>query len=460
MSELYRVIMLILESKISGKNADEDTGEVINIIIKFISEHPQEEYQHHWDRLHEEDDDEDSKEDLGNNTRRARTSQLAQPFAPSPPSSSSSSTSLSGMMVGAPYAGTPKERNFLTLSMMNRFLFSDALFETPQRNSTYSCFMMAVMRCQMYMYTFNEQRQCTDVLVTNGPRPDMSCDGKYVQSVMDYSGAHLTHMLPFLKKIGGETFIHLFNSVKHTQNGKLIAGARNDHEVHYWELAADEIWIHLERFREREINYNDLGDYGQAFADFFNVCISIYDVEYRGNRISVITPYNKKPIEFAEEGELLMIHIVFDQGHIHAVNNLRSFIRSKKRKSDVRQSHYCPICDAKQTDALTSSKESALKHITTCCHTMEKMKTGFEQEEKIRVQSQQCQVMTCFKKQKGKSRMVHQCTQCHQEVEQLTYMCHVCTIQKRKTSNIPDEKIYVWDVEAAQMEDEFQPIKT
>ena len=452
MSELYRVIVLILENKISGKNADEDTGEVIYIIFKFISEEPAEIYQSHLNQIME--DDEDSKEDLGNPTRRARTSQVAQPHAPRPPS-----PNISGMLVGAPYAGTVKERNFLTLSMMNRFLFSDALFETPQRNSTYSCFMMAVIRCQMYMYTFNEQRQCTNVLVTNGPRPDMTCSGKMVQATMDYSGANVTHALPFLTRVDGETYIHLFNNVKHTQDGKMIPGARNDVEIHYWELAADEIWIHLERFREREINYNDLGDYGQAFADFFNVCISIYDVEYRGTRISVITPYGKKPIEFVEEGELLMIHIVFDQGHIHAVNNLRNFIRSKKRKSDVRQSHYCPICDAKQTEALTLSKESALKHITTCCHEHEKMKTGFDREEKIRVQSQQCQVMTTFKKQKGKSRLVYQCTQCHQEVEQMTYMCHVCTIQKRKAVSIEDEKIYVWDVEAAQMEDDYNLLK-
>jgi hypothetical protein len=339
---------------------------------------------------------------------------------------------------------------------MNRFQMSDALFETPQRSSTYSCFMMAVIRCQMYMYTF-EGRICKDVLVTNGPRTDMTCCGKYVQATMDYSGS--TQCLSFIKKIEGEYYIHLFNNVKHTLNGKYIPGSRNEEENQYWELAADEIWIHLERHCGREINYNDLGDYGQVFADFFNVCISIYDVEYRGNRIAVITPHHKSPVELAEEGEILMIHIVFDQGHIHAVNNLRNFIRSKRRSTEVRQSHYCPICDAKQTEELTSSKGSALNHITKCCHEHERMKTGFEREEKIRVQSQHCQVQSVFRKEKGKSRMIHQCSQCHQEVNQMGYMCHVCTIQKKKLSELHDEKIYVWDVEAAQLEDDFHLLK-
>lgn len=452
-SELIRVIILILERKISGNNTDEDPGEVIYIIIKWISDRTPTEYQDHWNRLQLEEE-EDEKEDDGGGweEKKGRTCQLASRTAPKKPEVDT----LAGMMVGAPYTGTDKERNFYSLSMMNRFQMSDALFETPQRSSTYSCFLMSVIRCQMYMYTF-ENRICKEVLVTNGTRADMTCEGKYVQATMDYSGASCT--FPFLKKIEGEYYIRLFNNVKHTLNGKYLPGCRNEEEIQYWEMAADEIWIHLERYCGRELNYNDLGDYGQVFADFFQVCISIYDVEYRGNRIAVITPHRKSPLELAEEGEILMIHIVFDQGHIHAVNNLRNFIRSKRRSTDVRQTHYCPICDAKQTDQLTSSKESALNHITKCCHNHEKMKTGFEREEKIRVQAQYCQVNTVFRKEKGKSRMIYQCSQCHQEVNQMGYMCHVCTIQKKKLSELHDEKIYVWDVEAAQLEDDFHLLK-
>jgi hypothetical protein len=443
-SELLRIIIIILEGRMSGRTGEEDDGKVIYVIIKFISEHPREYYEPYLYRI-------DGVEQK-NPEVQARTRQRQSLVPPPPPQQ----PSLDGFIVGAPYAGTDKERIFLNMSMVDRFRFNDALFQTPERPTTYSCFMMSVLRCQMYFYRF-EGGVCQDVLVTNGPRADMTCCGKFVQATMDYSGCQ--QCLPFIRKMDGEYYIHLFNNVKHTLDGKFLPGSRNEEENQYWELAADEIWLHLERFCGREINYNDLGDYGQVFADFFNVCISIYDVEYRGNRIAVLTPYNKSPYDLAMEGEILMIHIVFDQGHIHAVNNLRNFIRSKKRKTDVRQTHYCPVCDKKQTDALTCSKNSALKHITECSKKCDKFKTGFEREENIRVESQHCQVRSVFRKVKGKNRMVTECTQCYQEVSQLNFSSHVCTIQQKKLESIPDEKIWVWDVEAAQLEDEFHLLK-
>lgn len=448
-SELLRMIIEVLERRTSGRTDEEDDGKMIYIVIKFINEFPREYYTPQLGNLDEEEDGIETKSDRRVRGRMARTPQQAKSTAPS----------MNNVLVGAPYAGTPKEKLFLTRSMVNRFTFNDALFETPQRPTTYSCFMMAILRCQMYMYTFDEMGECKDVLVTNGPRPDMTCEGKYVQSTMDYSNS--TTPLSFIKKIENESYIHLFNNRKHTQNGKYLPGSINEEENQYWEMAADEIWLHLERFCEREINYNDLGDYGQAFADMFQVCISIYDIEYRGSRISVISPQKRGPQAFVREGELLMIHIVFDQGHIHAVTNLRSFIRSKKRKSDVRQYHYCPFCDKKQTDDLTSSKESALKHMTHCGREMEEFTTGFKREEEVRIQTQHSQVRSTFKKcpRTKKSKMVYECTQCYTEVNQLSYQAHVCTIKEKKLEYLPDEKIYVWDVEAAQLEDDFHLLR-
>lgn len=453
MRTLLAQIIAVLERRTSGRtNEDSDDKTTLYIMIKFINEHPTDYYRDQLQNVQEEEEgEEESKADFARNVRarNARTPQQANQKAPS----------MNNVLVGAPYAGTPKERLFLTRSMVNRFTFNDALFETPQRPTTYSCFMMAILRCQMYMYVFDDRGECLDVLVTNGPRPDMSCEGKFVQATMDYSKSKTP--LSFIKKINDETYIHLFNSVKHTYHGKSLPGSMNEEENQYWELAADEIWIHLERFCGREINYNDLGDYGQAFADLFQVCISIYDIEYRGARISVITPQKKSPLECVREKEVLMIHLVFDQGHMHAVTNLRSFIRSKKRKSDVRQYHYCPFCDQKQTHELTLSKESALKHMTDCAKEMEEFKTGFKREEEVRIQTQHTQVRTVFKKdpKKNKSRLVYECTQCHAEVDQLSFQAHVCTIQAKKLEYLQDEKIYVWDVEAAQMEDDFHLLR-
>lgn len=446
-SELLRIIIEILEGRVSGRTDDEESTGVVYVIIKFINEHPLSYYEQFNDIMDaiEDGGESESKSDRNVRPRLARTVQKVSKVAPN----------VNGLIVGAPYAGTEHEKMFLNVSMMNRFQFNDALFETPQRPQTFSCFMMSLIRAQMYMYVFKEN-QCDDVLVTNGPKPNMSCQGKLVEAVMDYSQCI---GYPFLKKVENQYFIQLFNNIKYRNEGKYLSGSRDEKENQYWEMAADEIWLHLERSVNREINYNDMGDYGQVFADFFNVCISVYDIEYRGNRVAVISPHHKSPLQLASEGEILMVHVVFDQGHVHAVNNLRSFIRSKKRSTDLRQYHYCPICDQKQTEELTLSRESALKHISTCIMKEEVFTTGFKQEEDLRILTQHTQVRTVYKKIRGKSCMVSECTQCYAEVDQLSYQSHICTIQPKKLEPIPDEKIYVWDVEAAQLNDQFNLLK-
>lgn len=466
-SELLRVIQEVLERKISGRTDEEDDGSMIYISLQFISEFSKEYYQSLLHLVDQDDDEGDGYERKVNHSRHApqqvsddeeetvrnvrrrvsRTPQHVSKTAPTP---------LSGMLIGAPYAGTDKEKHFLTASMMNRFTHSDALFETPQRPTTYSCFMMAVIRCQMYMYSF-EGGKCVNILATNSGKNETTCEGKLVQAVMDYS--QIPRVYPFLKNVDGELFLQLFNNTKYTDGGKYLPGARDEQEIQYWEMAADEIWLHLERSQEREINYNDLGDYGQAFADFFNVCISIYDIEYRGNRICVITPHQKSPLELAQEGELLMIHIVFDQGHIHPVNNLRSFIRSKNRKSDIRINHYCPVCDKKQTDVLISSKESSMRHISECTKELLSFTSGFKDEQKYQHQTQIAQTKLVYQRTRGKLCKHWECSQCHHEVTQLSYQCHVCTIQPKKLEPLLEQKIYVWDVEAAQLEDQFNLLK-
>lgn len=450
-TELLRIISEVLERKISGRQDENDDGSTIFVIIQFVTEFSREHYESllhllEADENEEEEDGIETKSDRNVRHRTSRTPQQASTIAPI-------ETPLAGMLIGAPYAGTEKEKHFLSASMLNRFTITDALFETPKRDTTYSCFMMSVLRAQLYMYQYSPTGQCTGIFATNSGSRENDCDGKLVEAVMDYSSAGTIY--PFLKKIDDQYFIRLFNGVKYTSNGKYLAGSRDEQENQYWEMAADEIWIHLERFCQREINYNDLGDYGQAFSDFFNVCISIYDIEYRGSRICVISPNKKSPAELAKDGEILMIHVVFDQGHIHAVNNLRSFIRSKNRKSAIRINHYCPICDKKQTDTLIASKESAMQHITECTMEFEKFETGFKKAEEMRLQLQIPQTSLQFRKVKGKIHRFWQCNQCKEEVTQISFHLHTCTIQKKKLEQVPDEKIYVWDVEAAQIMDEF-----
>lgn len=381
--------------------------------------------------------------------KRARTAQTSSPFSPYNPN-------FRGVKVGAPYAGTAKERLFLHGSMVNRFTISDALFETPFRKS-FTCLMMSLIRCQMYKYSFDGDK-CTGVFTTNGNKPDNTTLGKLVESVCDFSNA--PRMYPFLTKLEDKMYIHLFNNTKYTNNGKFLPGARDDAEIQYWEQAAEEIWVHLERFKKRKIDFTQISDYGQAFCDFFGVCISIYDIELRGNRVAVLSPFSRSPAYLAEhEKEILMLHVVFDQGHIHAINNLRSFIRSKGRKSDLRIHNYCPICDQKQCNDLVGTKEESLAHITKCVQDRDHFTVGWEKENKINCESQFREVQMVYKKIRGKMEPIHQCRRCYQEVHQSSFVKHVCYVQTKKDDPLIDEKIYVYDLECAQITDEFGLLK-
>lgn len=359
-------------------------------------------------------------------------------------------TSTSGIGVGAPYAGTPKEKHFLLGSMVNRFKNSAALFKVPARKLN-TCLMMSLMKCQLYEYIF-ENGECVNILTTGTQRNNTCCF--HVESLQDWSLC--PRQYPFIEYFDSKYYIKLFNCSKYTDETTYVEGCLDQIEEDYWEKAAEEIWFHLENFFQRSINYCKLPEYGQAFADFFNVCICIYDVEMRGNRVHVISPFGKTPSQLVDENQKIsLINIVYDQGHIHPITHLQAFLKAEARKDAVRLHNYCPICDKKQIQALRTTKECAMKHISECCKN-KSFHIGFEKEEKAQSQTQSPEVKLQWRKnQRGKMCCYYACQSCFQEVHQHSYISHTCFIQPKKNEKIPDENIYVYDLECAQFIDEM-----
>ena len=358
-----------------------------------------------------------------------------------------------GMLVGAPYAGTKKEKHYLLGSLLNRFTSSAALFKTPQKNMN-SCLMMSLIRCQMYHYMF-QQKTCKNVLVTGTLCESVKAECMFVECVSNYD--NIPRPLPFFEKINGKWFVKLFNPSKYKDpsNTKFIAGCIDDVEEEYWEMAGEEIWFHLQVYFKKNLDYTCLSEYGQAFSDFFKVCISIYDVEVRANRVHVITPYHKTPKQLVEDyGNILMIHLVFDQGHIHPISSLPSFVKSEARKDELRLYNYCPICDEKQSTDLRKNKENALQHISECAQKKD-FKVGYEDELEKQLCTQQREVYKAYKKMGNKTITYFKCNQCQKEIEQHSYMDHHCYIPPKKMEVLNNSNVYVYDLECAQLIDEF-----
>lgn len=358
--------------------------------------------------------------------------------------------------VGAPYAGTIKEKHFFEASVINKFTNSPALIKTPE---TYlnCCLMMSLIRAQLYCYTFNNN-QCESLKITGTKHPLSKCRNMLIESYNNYDDA--PYQYPFLEKIDGKWFIKLFEPGKlKIDDNKFVAGVIDEEEEKYWLQASEEVFFHLQQYFKREIDYNNVGDYCQAFSDYFKVCISLYDIETRASRVHVFRPENMLPREIISKyNHLLMIHIVYDQGHAHAISSFPSFIKKEARKDELRLYNYCPICEEQQIKELRTSSEESFKHITKCCQKKDFIIKREDMIEKM-ISSNIDRVKTQFKKVNKKTKICYQCTQCYEEIDQMTWMQHDCYIRKKKVNSIDPSKIYVYDLEASQCNDDYGNLK-
>lgn len=377
---------------------------------------------------------------------RLQSSSLSQ-------SSLSQISSLSGISVGAPYAGTVKEKHFLLGSLVSRFKSSAALFRVPGRKMN-TCLMMSLMKCQLYEYKFQGEK-CIDIRTT-GTNRNMTCC-YHVESIQNWNDCE--RLYPFLEYYDNKWYIKMFNCMKYKDEKCYIEGCLDEMEEDAWEKAAEEIWFHLENAFQRKIEYTSLEQFGQAFCDFFNVCLSIYDVEMRCNRVHVISPNKKSPFQLVTEDNMIsMIHIVFDQGHIHPITHFQAFYKSQARKDCIRLHNYCPVCDQKQTQDMRKTKQDTLDHITKCIRT--KFHSGFDKETKKQRMIHLPEIKLEWRKnKKGKMESYYACQSCREPVQQQTFLFHTCCIKPKKNEVIANSQIYVYDLECAQFIDELDLYK-
>ncbi len=363
---------------------------------------------------------------------------------------------MQNMLVGAPYAATEKQKHFLLGSLVNRFTKSPALFQTPETRMN-SCLMMSLIRCQLYLYEF-DQKKCTKITTTGTQYEKLMCENMYVECITNFDNfGDQIYQCPLLVKKQDKWYVKLFepSKWKKMENDPInpyLAGCKTKLEAELWEMAAEEIWFQLQVAYQTDIDYTDFSTYCQHFSNFFQVAIAVYDVEIRGHRVHMFTPFSKTPTQMLDDpGYFAMINIVYDQGHIHPITNLAAFLKNEARKDELRLHNYCPVCDQKQCKDLRGAKEKAFQHITNCFKTVT-WETHYNKSLEKQSETQNALVKLQFRKNKvtHKDEPYYQCCQCYQDVHQHNYHEHVCYIQKKKCDLLPEDKFYVFDVEAAQ----------
>lgn len=362
---------------------------------------------------------------------------------------------MNRMLVGAPYAGTNKEKHFLMGSMVNRFTKSAALFKTPEKRMN-SCLMMSLIKAQLYCYKLENQK-CIEILTTGASTSRLESQYMYVECVTNFDDyGDIMRQCPFLVKRGLKWYVKLFccDKWKKNENGVIeyYEGSKSEIEDELWEMAAEEIWFQLQVKNQCDIDYTDFSSYCRYFANLFHVAICVYDVEMRGHRVHIFTPYDKTPAQMSMSPYFCMINIVYDQGHIHAITNLAAFMKSQARKDELRIHNYCPVCDHKQCTELRGTKQQALNHITKCFKKTI-WETSYHDENSKQSETQNKKVQLQFRKNIRTQRKepFYQCLQCFQEVRQIDFHEHRCYIRKKKNTPLSENKIFVFDVEAAQL---------
>lgn len=388
---------------------------------------------------------------------------------------------------------TVQQRLFHRGSMLPRFKYERALFWCPPRASK-MCILMSLMRTSQVAYLF-ENRQAVDIIPVAttyalGPLET------FVPTVQTDYWRNLSvsqkEALPFLVDSGEEVFFRLFAGQKFRMRDNQLMedsmevvqeeekdeeeediylqsphyrmekpyypGCRNTWEEDQWEQAAEELFAWMEVVLKRNLDQNDLHEMVQSFSDLFGVVICIYDVECRMRRIGVATPYEQSIHSLlSEEGEstLRVIHIVYDQGHIHPVSHFPSFIASKNLKGRDRHGlhhHYCPFCDERKKGENSSlgTLEKAKKHWTECA----RKRVEFTLREAGVVRERFYQEPSCVQKKflPKETTPRFTCWSCQEEQKsEEDFLHHVCRLPVRPLHMHENDKIYVYDLETKQI---------
>lgn len=384
---------------------------------------------------------------------------------------------------------TEQQRLFHRGSMLPRFKYERALFWCPPRASK-MCILMSLMRTSQVAYLF-EDRQAVDIVpvaTTHALGPLETFVPVIQKTYWTSLSASQKEKLPFLVDSGDDVFFRLFAGQKFRMRDNQLMddgrmedeeegpqdiflqsphyriekpyypGCRDTWEEDQWEQAAEELFAWLEVHQERDLDQNDLHEMVQVFSDTFEVVVCVYDVECRMRRIGVTTPYQQTIHSLLpEEGPstLRVIHIVYDQGHIHPVSHFPSFIASKNLKGRDRHGlhhHYCPFCDERKKGehSTLGSLEKAKKHWTDCA----RKRTDFTLRETGVVRERFYQEPSCINKKflpkETKPRFV--CWSCQQEQEsEDSFLHHTCRLPVRPLHVHDNDKIYVYDLETKQI---------
>jgi hypothetical protein len=355
-----------------------------------------------------------------------------------------------------------KARIFHKRQVADFFCYSRACISVPPRN-TEVCFPMAFMRSQ-----------CRKVSVANGKVTNIEED--------------ITIEIPFNENMiptaptsfWRDNTLVLFDNTKRKKRKEGSGGHTfylneatdiSEAEVNRWEWCAIELHKAVCNFCEEDIDMNDLDDCLRAYSYCFNVIISVYSMEIKGQRVEMEVPDSQK----GEVTEYFFVGLLLDGIHLNSISNMREYHKSEGQVHTVCAGNYCDFCDR-----ICMKWNRSFNHQSECIHrdwmntdskddSLRKLWNDRDSKKLYRIlknQEKDDMCFKCYRFREGENKcecettdfhpcITALCNTCNRKCAPYHYNEHRCYMHARKSKDkIAEDRLFVYDIESIQCFDE------
>jgi hypothetical protein len=357
-----------------------------------------------------------------------------------------------------------KERIYIKRTLGDFFTHSKASISVPITEEEL-CFPMAFMRCQLRTWT---HRVVAGHILSE--MLSIEEDGHVHINLKEDAVCPYENRSSFFD---GKT-IRVFDNTKDAlprvgRNGKtLYKNEMQDlskEEIDLWKWCANQVHHYVELMCETEICMQDLSRCLHAYCYAFEVNISVFAMEMKGDRILIETlPSLKREKES-------FVALILQNSHVHAISSIRHYQKSQVNPLGTSIHSYCDFCNT-----LSYSRTKDFAHVNKCCmnddwkvclsledlHMEEASKMEFRKRYQYLKPSKRSKLicLLCYKSKEedcvcvgGKTKMTTfvQCKICNQHAGLYYFNQHKCFMKARKPKEkLDNSKIFVYDIESMQ----------
>lgn len=204
-----------------------------------------------------------------------------------------------------------------------------------------------------------------------------------------------------------------------------------------------------------EIDPNKEENFLQAVCNVLDVYIGIYVSASQAKRVKVYKPDYRAGDVRKNDPKIEMINLLVAENHCSAITNLREFVKNRANASRTSINNYCVLCERVTTSNNNSIAECKV-HFKKCLADkdgqLDTVNEVHHRKKYIKTYTPKAFVFNSKFK-------AFECRTCRALLERgQNQMDHVCYIVRpEELDEVAKEDVYVYDFEAAQVEDENLP---